>query len=254
MQKRSQLHRVIDPDEGVRAHFFVVTPRGTQPILRSYHELVLVIRGNYHTKIHGKDLKGHQGDTFFFPAGSERLPLTRGDGETALLMVTAPKERIAESLPHHVHDVLGRLLAIGTWMKAHTDTADPTDPERLNHLFDVFIDEYRRLGALHPDSSPLLERAKTHMAASMEHGNLKSVAGALGVSQTTLNRAFRNSHDCTAQEWMQMLRAENALHLLQSGQIDMAGAAEAVGLSGPRSLGRLLKKHFGTSKRGLPGL
>ncbi|HET7888175.1 MAG TPA: helix-turn-helix domain-containing protein [Bradyrhizobium sp.] len=99
-------------------------------------------------------------------------------------------------------------------------------------------------------SDALVARAQRAMQKSLQAGfNLGELAGALSVSERTLNRRFKRATGEAPLQYLQSLRVDVAKRLLQAKRLTVDAVGERVGYRDLSTFRRLFKRETGLSPR-----
>lgn len=126
----------------------------------------------------------------------------------------------------------------------------PTARERHN-LEQVALDQLRRVEALPlhlpaPSDDRLLNVAALLAADPADPRPLGALGAAVGASERTLSRLFRQETGMTFTQWRAQLRLHHALTLLATG-VPVGSAAIACGYGGASAFIEAFRKAFGTT-------
>ena len=100
------------------------------------------------------------------------------------------------------------------------------------------------VAGLGKDVSEIERWIRAHRARSF---SIAEMAAALGMSPRTLDRRVRAATGKGPSHFVQRLRLEHAVHLLETSQLPLADVAERVGYRDPTTLRRLLRRHLGAN-------
>ncbi|WER47521.1 AraC family transcriptional regulator [Cupriavidus sp. WKF15] len=98
-------------------------------------------------------------------------------------------------------------------------------------------------------SPRILARAQDYLTARLDDGSISvaDVADACQLSRSHFSRAFRQSTGKTPHEWLLERRLEQALALLRTTELPIAGIAVSCGFADQSHLTRSLSKKFGVT-------
>lgn len=92
---------------------------------------------------------------------------------------------------------------------------------------------------------PTLERALTHIETHLfDAPDVRSLARAVGASESTLLRNFKRGMGCTPSAYWRMRRLDEALTLLESGRYGVAEVALMVGYDNPSAFTQAFQARF----------
>lgn len=101
------------------------------------------------------------------------------------------------------------------------------------------------------NSHPLIEQFEYWTRQNLSNFSMASAAMELNTSERTLQRRFRDVLGCTPIDFVQRLRVEQSLHLLQTTNSSIEEIAESVGYQDGVTLRTLLRKRTGCKIREL---
>lgn len=219
-------HQLIHPGQGVLQVF---TPHGSWVV--PSHRAVWVPAGIAHAhRAHGSTRM----QTLAFAANVNPLSLER-----PTVLAVSPLLR----------EVITALTTTAPADTSRTNTA-PTDRERRN-LEQVALDQLRRVEALPlhlpaPSDDRLLDVAALLAADPADARPLGALGTAVGASERTLSRLFRQETGMTFTQWRAQLRLHHALTLLATGA-PVGSAAAACGYGTASAFIEAFRKAFGTT-------
>jgi AraC-like DNA-binding protein len=224
-------HQLIHPGRGVLQVF---TPHGSWVV--PSHRAVWLPAGVAHAhRAHGSTRM----QTLAFAADVNPLSLER------------PTVLAVSPLLREVITALTAITPHGTSPNgAAPPAAAPTARERHN-LEQVALDQLRRVEALPlhlpaPSDDRLLDVAALLAADPADSRPLGALGAAVGASERTLSRLFRQETGMTFTQWRAQLRLHHALTLLATG-VPVGSAAAACGYGSASAFIEAFRKAFGTT-------
>ena len=168
---------------------------------------------------------------FLSSAGQEHDPELIYDGSMQLVAIGLAPDSEALNLPPQVNDYRSRLLSTASWLRGFGD--HPTDYEfaSMQALMQAFIGEYRRLAHANDVQPDLVSRSRSFMEAGLSNNfGVADICAALGVSESTLRRAFLAETGEPPLAHLRQIRAETALNLLRENRFDLDEIAARIGV------------------------
>ncbi len=217
----------------------------------AWHEFIIVVQGEYRVRLAEGLLKAGPHEVVCFPAGLVHEPAYDLDGSVQLAVLMVPADwQVPPDTVRQVTDERGRLMALAAWMRCCGESGEPDDRATLDLLARVFLREYQRLGRGGDDRLDIIRRARVHMQNSLKTScDMRDLTNVLGVSHSTLFRLFMRKTGRSPMQHLREMRAEAALHLVNSTDLTMQEIAGRIGLSDPQSVTRLLAACHGAVPR-----
>jgi AraC-like DNA-binding protein len=208
-----------------------------------HDELLLVLRGSYHSRVSGGSLALRPGQAVWYPAGLEHQPREPdASQETAWLYASftcGAAWRSAADRAMVVDDRRSRLQALLLWMTECTGHASPAALAQTGRLLAVLLGEFVRLaGDVSEDDrlAALLDFIAVHLQDPL---TIDEMARFVGLGRRQFERRFRQRCGCAPKAWVRRCRLEKALHLRQAG-LALAEIAPQVGRRSVAHLSREL--------------
>jgi AraC-like DNA-binding protein len=140
------------------------------------------------------------------------------------------------------------VLAALIWMRDATPPQSERDVRLLRTLLYALLHEIDNLRAgTEVFRDPVYHAAKILRHASHYRFSLASLADHVDMSPFHLNRRFRQIFGCPPMRYLQGLRLEHALHLLQNTRMPIKDIAARVGYRHESHLAYLLRREYGQS-------
>ncbi len=214
--------------------------------VHEHHELLCVTQGSYAVSTQAGEWQGGPGEVFCYPAGTEHDVRLDPRQESHFLIVNWLQQPPPLTGPRRVHDRQGRILATMLWMFDRWPTADPATHHMLAGLLTALLHEIDLLAAATTLADDLVERAIQLMRADLHRRlTVQEMAEVVGLSRFHFSRRFQAATGCPPKHYLQRLRVETALHLIQASRLPLHAIATRCGMHSAARLSDLVLAHTG---------
>ena len=210
-----------------------------------YSELIYIVDGEYEVECDGERLSGTSGDVFYFPAGLPHKPAFLNDGFMQLYVVQWDEENPHADRPRHVKDTAGRLMVAVEWLWECYQAEDDAEAHlAAAGLLKATLHQMRQY--LTWEDNDLVRRLRHKLLQSLAHPfTLDLMAMIAGYSKFHFVRLFRELTGTTPMKYLQQLRVDKAIDLVERTDLPLQEIAEQVGFAQADSLSRLIRKQTG---------
>lgn len=215
----------------------------------SWHELVVVLRGRYRSRVGLRAIDLTAGGAVVYPAGCEHLP-EPGDGRSlSLVCAMWCNDPDPGQEPLVAEDPSQRMALTASWL--YDLHQRPDDPEAAPALLIALLSEVRhRSAADAPADGDPVERMRCLLQANFsKNQHLPNLAALVGLSPTHLNRLFKARYGVTPMQYLRRLRLEAALAQIATREGTLAEIAQRCGLGRGSYLSRVVRRVTGVVPR-----
>ena len=217
---------------------------GTSPGAHTFHELILVMEGEFRVRIDTVIYDGAPGDAFWYPPGVEHEEWTVAPHRlvTIFFAFDLPSGDVAAH--RHCADAAGRMSAMARWIFAERAGFPERSGALVNPLFRAMLAEYRRLGDTEGQDAAARVRAHIteHLTGTITLDELALVAG---LSRYHFVRQYRHWTGRTPMADVRAIRLQAARDLVITTDWPLKVIAPKVGLGDEYQLAKLFRKTFG---------
>jgi AraC-like DNA-binding protein len=211
-------------------------------------ELIYPVRGHYQVRVDGQMLAGSPGDVFLYPPGKTHEPSLPATGQSAWFALQwSPSGDLPDSPAMlKLEDARGRIGMLVRWLWEERWAA-PSDVRQHHALLVALISELRRLAeesAAQDAFGRVVQIMRTDMHRPLHMAELAKVSD---VSVNHFIREFRKRMGETPGRYLQRLRLERALQLLQNSHEPLKQIARRVGFQSLPHLTALVRRETGLS-------
>lgn len=221
------------------------TPRLRAHVHADYHELVVVLSGDYRVVKEDGCVEGQPGFVFYHPRGVTHAPVSPGERPVDLLYVAwRQKDSPAAKWPRIVPDRLGRMRMLVLWMWTCFASRRPEDRGLVHHLLPALLHEYEEQAR--PEAGDLLTRLQVFVQANYRRPlRLADLAKAVGMSPFHFAHVLKRQVGVTPMQYLRQARVEAAREQLLHSGLSLKTIARLTGFANPYHLSRVFKQVTG---------
>ncbi len=211
----------------------------------SFHELIVVVRGNLHVIMDGARFTGVPGDVFFYRAGVVHEESSDKNTPLETWYIAFNEKAAAKPMPARVRDGAGRIREMTRWLYEEW-TVGPDGGKLQNALLRTIIAEWERLKTS-PENA-MVKRVRDRMAGQIDRKvTLGELANTAELSKYHFVRTYRRLTGRTPMKDLQSMRVKHARYLILATNLSQKEIARQSGLGDVYYLSRIFHRHFGTS-------
>ena len=208
------------------------------------HQLIVILQGKLYASMLGKEYDLTRGHVVWYPKNVTHEERTDPEQPVEMHFLAFEWDQDHREIPVVVHDELGRIRTIISWMFAERFAPEtPATSHLLRSLFQSLMTEYLRL-TFNTMSVPA-QKAREYMREHI-HDNirLEDVAAHAGMSKYHFIREFKKETGRSPIQDLRLMRIEYARDLIISTELPLKAIAPMAGLGDEYQLSRYFRKYL----------